>query len=138
MQIELSDLITLYNRIEMIERKNEELEMKIVELQTRILELEGRGNIPANRPSFPVQKVGEKYKKLAEYLYEKWERSIELTYTQIEEILGFSLPPTAYNLPQSYWANTETHSYAKGSWLAVGYKAKVMGSQKVKFERNIY
>jgi hypothetical protein len=61
-----------------------------------------------------------------------------LSYAQIEEILEFPLPPTAYNLPQSFWANTETHSYAKGSWLAVGYKAKVVENQRVVFERSIY
>ena len=69
---------------------------------------------------------------------EKWEKKIELTYSQIETILGSPLPPTAYNIPLSYWANTETHSYAKGSWLAVGYKAKVSGPQKVIFARNVF
>ena len=64
-------------------------------------------------------------------------KSMELTYVEIEQILGFSLPSTAHKFPQVYWANTETHSYAK-SWLAVGYKAKVIGEKRVRFERSLY
>jgi len=48
------------------------------------------------------------------------------------------LPASAHNLPQSYWANTEYHTYAK-SWLKLGYKAKVdVENKKVIFERNLY
>ena len=58
-----------------------------------------------------------------------------LTYPKIEEILGFSLPATAYNYPHSYWANTETHSYSS-SWMAVEYKARVDVEKKtVTFEK---
>ena len=131
MQIELSDMVKIMNRIET-------LESKVAILESRLAVSSESQNAFGNRPSFPAEKISDKYKGLAEYLYEKWDRKIELTYAQIEEILGFSLPPTAYNLPQSFWANTETHSYAKGSWLAVGYKAKVAENQKVVFERNLY
>ena len=131
MQIELSDIIKIMNRIETLENK-------VAMLESRLAVSSGTQSAFSNRPSFPVEKISDKYKRLAEYLYEKWDKKIELTYAQIEEILGFSLPPTAYNLPQSFWANTETHSYAKGSWLAVGYKAKVVENQKVVFERNLY
>ena len=131
MQIELSDLIKIMNRIEA-------LESKVAMLESRLTISNESQNAFVNRPTFPTHKISDKYKGLAEYLYEKWDKKIALTYAQIEEILGFSLPPTAYNLPQSFWANTETHSYAKGSWLAVGYKAKVAENQKVVFERNLY
>ena len=131
MQIELSDMVKIMNRIET-------LESKVAILESRLAVSSEGQNAFGNRPSFPVGKISDKYKGLAEYLYEKWDRKIELTYAQIEEILGFSLPPTAYNFPQSFWANTETHSYAKGSWLAVEYEAKVTGEQKVVFERKLY
>ena len=130
MQLELSDIIKIFNRIETLENK-------VAALESRIMEFDNGQNTMFARPAFPVGEVSEKYKALAEYLYEKWERKIELTYAQIEDILGFNLPPTAYNLPQSYWANTKTHSYAS-SWLAIGYKAKVSNTQKVVFERSIY
>lgn len=131
MQIELSDMVKIMNRIEALENK-------VAMLESRLTAPSGSQNTFVNRPPFPSEKISDKYKGLAEYLYEKWDRKIALTYAQLEEILGFSLPPTAYNLPQSFWANTETHSYAKGSWLAVGYKAKVAENQKIVFERNLY
>ncbi len=71
-----------------------------------------------------LDKVGIKYRSLAEYLLASGENRVVLSYSQIEDILGFRLPDTAKKYKQSYWANTETHSYAM-SWLAVGYKARV-------------
>lgn len=130
MQLELSDLVKIFNRIETLENK-------VATLENRLAELNNNKNTVINRPSFPVGKVSGKYKALTEYLYGKWDKKIELSYEQIEDILGFTLPPTAYNLPQSYWANTQTHSYAS-SWLAIGYKAKVVSNQKIIFERNLY
>ncbi|MBE5752000.1 MAG: hypothetical protein E7357_06265 [Clostridiales bacterium] len=130
MQLEMSDILAIFNRIQALEDKVSMLETRIVGFDDQKLR--------SNRPAFPVNEVGEKYKGLAEYLYEKWDKKIVLTYKEIESILGFTLPETARKFPQSYWANTETHSYAKGSWLAVGYKAKWIGEQKVAFERNLY
>ena len=130
MQLELDEIVKILNRIETLESKVAELEA-CIKNQNSV-------KFPAlERPAFPTGKVSGKYKPLAEYLYESWERKIELCYTQIENILGFPLPPTAYKLPLSYWANTNTHSYAS-SWLAVGYKAKVAGEQIVVFERDLY
>lgn len=130
MQLELEEIVKILNRIDSLERK-------VAELEAQIKKYDSSEAPIMVRPAFPVNKVSEKYKALAEYLYENWTRRIELNYTQIEDILGFSLPPTAYKLPLSYWANTNTHSYAS-SWLAIGYKAKVSGTEKVIFERNLY
>ena len=110
----------------------------ILELLSRIKVLEDRVNMAegkieeliasrspfSDRPDFPIDRISKKYKRLAEYLYNDWGNSISLTYDEIEDILGFTLPDTARNIPASYWANTRTHSYAT-SWLNVGYKAKV-------------
>ena len=131
MQLEMSDLVSILDRMRALEERVSQLE--------EALKSEEKGRkTPANRPPFPVGEVSEKYRRLAEYLYERWERRIELRYAEIEEILGFALPPTAHRLPQSYWANTKSHSYASG-WLAVGYKVKI-GKEKgvVVFERNLY
>ena len=92
MQLELTDVVKILNRIE-------SLESKVSMLEEKVKELGGKSNTITNRPAFPVGKVSDKYKGLAEYLYEKWDKRIELSYKQIEEVLGFSLPPTAYNLP---------------------------------------
>ena len=130
MQLELDEIVKILNRIQT-------LEQKVKDLESRINEQNNVKPSVSSRPQFPTEKVSGKYKSLTEYLYENWEKKIELTYEQIEHILGFALPPTAYKLPLSYWANTNTHTYAS-SWLAIGYKAKVIGEQKVIFERNLY
>ena len=130
MQLELDEIVKILNRIE-------SLECKVAELEACIKKQDNSKPHILERPAFPVGEVSGKYKALTEYLYESWERKIELSYTQIEDILGFDLPPTAYKLPFSYWANTKTHSYAS-SWLAIGYKAKVMDNQKIIFERDLY
>ena len=124
-------ILELLSRIKVLEQKVDVLEAEI---------LESRKKAPkeAEKPVFPADKISDKYRALAEYLYEKWEKKIVLTYAEIEEILGFKLPPTAYKLPKSYWANTLTHTYAT-SWLSVGYKARVdLEATKVTFEKIIY
>ena len=130
MQIELSDIVKLYNRID-------ELEKRVVQLEER-LNMQQNSVSYIERPAFPAECANSKYKALSEFLYESREKKIELSYEQLEDVLGFSLPASAHNLPQSYWANTEYHTYAK-SWLKLGYKAKVdAGNKKVIFERNLY
>lgn len=125
MQLELADIVKLYNRID--------------ELEKRVAKLEETATISSSdRPTFPSECTNSKYQPLSEYLYGKWEKRIALTYDNLEEILGFKLPASAYKLPHSYWANTEYHPYAK-SWLLLGYKAKVnIEAKTVTFERNLY
>ncbi len=130
MQIELADIVKLYNRIDELEKRVAQLEERVNMQQNSVSYIE--------RPAFPAECANSKYKALSEFLYESWEKKIELSYEQLEDVLGFSLPASAHNLPQSYWANTEYHTYAK-SWLKLGYKAKVdAGNKKVIFERNLY
>lgn len=131
MQLEMTDLVAILNRIQMLEDRVAALESAVPRTQTAktaVLE----------RPEFPAERISEKYKRLSEYLYEKWDKRIRLSYSKITEILGFELPPTAYNFPKSYWANTKSHPYAS-SWLEIGYKAKVDGEKQiVVFERNLF
>lgn len=118
--------------LEMLER------IKVLENKVKVLE-EKIENIPAPPPQAAVQldKVSAKYRGLAEYLLSSNETRVTLTYSQIEEILGFALPDTARKFKQSYWANTETHSYAS-SWMAVGYKTRVdVESDTVTFIKNL-
>lgn len=131
MQLELADIVKLYNRMDELEKRVAQLEEKVnVQQKSDICYIE--------RPVFPTECANSKYKALSEFLYERWEKRIVLSYEQLEELLGFTLPASAHNLPQSYWANTEYHTYAK-SWLKLGYKAKVdVENKKVVFERNLY
>ncbi|MBR6703772.1 MAG: hypothetical protein IKL76_04355 [Clostridia bacterium] len=131
MQLELADIVKLYNRMDELEKRVAQLEEKVnVQQKAEIFYME--------RPAFPTECANGKYKALSEFLYERWEKRIVLSYEQLEALLGFTLPASAHNLPQSYWANTEYHTYAK-SWLKLGYKAKVdVENKKVVFERNLY
>ena len=131
MQLELADIVKLYNRID-------ELEKRVAQLEAQTSKQSSTKLSCVERPAFPAECANSKYKALSEFLYESWEKRIVLSYAELENILGFSLPASAHNLPQSYWANTEYHTYAK-SWLKLGYKAKVDAeNKKVIFERNLY
>lgn len=118
--------------LEMLER------IKVLENKVKVLE-EKIENTPTSQPQVAVQldKVSAKYRGLAEYLLSSNETRVTLNYSQIEEILGFALPETAKKFKQSYWANTETHSYA-ACWMAVGYKTRVdVESDTVTFIKNL-
>ena len=118
--------------LEMLER------IKVLENKVKVLE-EKIENTPTPKPQTAMQldKVSAKYRGLAEYLLSSNETRVTLSYSQIEEILGFALPDTARKFKQSYWANTETHSYAS-SWMAVGYKTRVdIDSDTVTFIKNL-
>lgn len=118
--------------LEMLER------IKVLENKVKALE-EKIENTPTHKPQTDMQldKVSAKYRGLTEYLLSSNETRVTLSYSQIEEILGFALPDTARKFKQSYWANTETHSYAS-SWMAVGYKTRVdVESDTVTFIKNL-
>lgn len=118
----LERIKVLENKVKALEEKNE---------TTQIIE-------PLQNNKAQLQKVSVKYRKLTEFLLASNEMRIRLTYPQIEEILGFSLPDTAKKYKHSYWANTETHSYAS-SWMIIGYRARVdVDNEIVIFEKNLY
>ena len=64
-----------------------------------------------------------KYSPLCEYLKTSGEQIVNLTFKEIEDILGFTLPQYAGQAP--WWYNHESHSQAKCGWLAAGYTASV-------------
>lgn len=105
-------MLEMLERIKMLENKVKVLEEKIENT-----------TIPKPQTAMQLDKVSSKYRGLTEYLLSSNETKVTLSYSQIEEILGFPLPNTARKFKQSYWANTNTHSYAS-SWMNVGYKAR--------------
>ena len=74
------------------------------------------------------------YQPLQNYLKDRSEASVVMSYEQIEKILGRPLPPTAYgDKKRQWWANTETHSQAL-AWLRANRKAKLdVRTQQVTF-----
>ena len=63
-----------------------------------------------------------KYKPLYDYLSQRKEDYLQLTFAEIEEILGFPLP-ASFSHYSSCWANNENgqHHHCK-AWLDAGYK----------------
>ena len=63
--------------------------------------------------------TGEKYIGLTTYLEKCGKDEIEMSFADIEGILGFQLSASAYMYP-ALWSNSESHSLAFG-WLNAGY-----------------
>ena len=61
-----------------------------------------------------------KYDPLARYLEQIDRRAIRLTFSRIEEILGFPLPASAHKYAE-WWANHLGNSQAAG-WMAAGWR----------------
>lgn len=64
-----------------------------------------------------------KYAPLQEHirkLDERGGREWHTTFTEIEKILGNSLPPSAHR-HQAWWANDRTHSHSQ-AWMALGWE----------------
>jgi len=82
---------------------------------------------PASRTptALSVGRRGSKYLPLHDYLLAHRSDRVELTYSQIEEIIGSSLPPSSRNHAAVFWANSYggTHVWAT-QWMEAGWKVE--------------
>jgi len=62
-----------------------------------------------------------KYDGLGDHLNDDNSERIALSFTEIETILGFTLPNSAKKY-RPWWANDPSHVQAKDGWLRVGYE----------------
>ena len=76
-----------------------------------------------------------KYGRLFISFVDRWDYRWRATFDDIEEILGFALPPSARR-HSAWWSNTKSHSHAL-AWLAAGWKKSSidMKGEMVVFER---
>jgi hypothetical protein len=79
-----------------------------------------------------------KYAALGKFLAENKENRIDLTFSQVEEIIKFDLPSTAYQ-HGAWWANSRTkdsHTWAH-IWISAGWKVSThnLANQTVSFVR---
>jgi len=85
--------------------------------------------VPISRPS--------KYDPLIDRLRSEVAHEVELTFDEIDALLGDKLPPTALEYP-AWWANSltdPTHSWAR-RWTSAGWRARVdLANRSVTFER---
>lgn len=92
-----------------------------------------------NALEFDSASEQKKYRPLFNYLSQKTEDKVNLTFSEIRDILGFPLPVSAYKF-SSFWANNENgqHHHCR-AWIDAGYKtvdvSKNLIDQHVFFER---
>lgn len=74
---------------------------------------------------------------LGEYLRACNDERVELTYEQIEDIVGEALPASATDHRPQFWANSMSHSHGK-QWLGAGYRTDLndIASDAVAFVRD--
>lgn len=76
-----------------------------------------------------------KYDDLGHYLVARRKKYIRMSFREIEEVLGFSLPDAARKYP-AWWSNTKSHSHAS-SWWDFGFMTEQVDvpGQKVTFRK---
>lgn len=76
------------------------------------------------------------YQPLLEFLGARGDRSVSLSFEEIEGIIGRPLPPSASGAAsRQWWSNAPSHSHAR-AWLSLGRKAKLnLAARTVVFSR---
>lgn len=76
-----------------------------------------------------------KYHKLEDYLIQSENSVLTLSFSEIEKILGFDLPLSAYK-HQALWSNSKSHPIAL-AWLNAGYYTEQLSlkGQTIMFKR---
>ncbi len=79
-----------------------------------------------------------KYEPLYQYLKKQNNKCVQLSFSEIESILGFQLPKSASTYTE--WWNPSGHSYCQ-SWVAAGYTVsnsrEIINTKVVVFEKSI-
>jgi hypothetical protein len=79
-----------------------------------------------------------KYKSLYQYLEHRYANTVVLTFAQIEDLLGFTLPDAA-RVHQEWWANTDPNDtpppHSRSWTLASRTATPNLQAQTVVFER---
>jgi hypothetical protein len=98
---------------------------RIKALEDDVAKLKSNQNVVPTVESAPENPAtGKKYRALSDYLVNAARDEIQLTFSEIEQILGFKLPSSARE-HRAFWANTTTHSIAL-SWLNCGFETEVV------------
>jgi len=92
----------------------------------------------ASRTTSQPSVVPAEYLSLHKYLAERFANTVVLTFAEIEDLLGFTLPNLA-RLQKEWWANPDAHgapSTQSRSWTQASRSAKPnLLAQTVTFER---
>ena len=63
-----------------------------------------------------------KYAPLSAYLKLQQRNLVPMTFLEIEQVLGFELPPSKRN--RAWWSNNPDNSVMTKTWLDAGYKSE--------------
>lgn len=112
-----------------------EMISRIGVLEDKVAALEKTNDVTEPIDMSKAQVPSRKYRLLSDYLHDSKDNRVSLTFSDIENMLGFKLPPSAYT-HRAFWANTTSHSIAL-SWLGVGYETVEVDIEKgiVAFEQ---
>lgn len=105
------------SQIDVLKRASHWLERRIRPSQPAKL-----ATAPAATVASPTPASGGKYGRLQSYLstVDRSESSIRLKFSNIESLLGSSLPPTAFE-HRSWWANDSVGHVQSKAWLQAGW-----------------
>src|SRR3954469_18346385 len=87
-------------------------------------------------PPREMEGVMGKYEPLPQFLSTKPGATHRMSFEQIERVLGFKLPKSAYE-HEAWWSNNDTgHSHAR-VWLSAGWRTQDvnLAARKVTFQR---
>lgn len=113
----------------------------ILEMLDRIKKLEDEVSLLKDEKSTaPLKsnesiKASKKYRRLTDVLNQALGEPVKLSFSDIENEIGFKLPASARE-HRAFWANTTTHSIAL-SWLSADYKTVEVNleNETIVFER---
>ena len=77
-----------------------------------------------------------KYDRLTRHLETAKVASMPMTFSEVEQLLGFALPPSARK-SRSWWSNNTKNSVATKAWRAAGYQSRGvdMEAERLEFVR---
>lgn len=77
-----------------------------------------------------------KYDPLLTYLSKRRDESVPMGFSEIENVLGFELPPSSRR-QRAWWSNNPTNNVMTQAWLDAGYEtANVdMAGEKLMFRK---
>ena len=77
-----------------------------------------------------------RYDRLKAFLHQRDEQRIPMTFADIEEVLGRSLPASARR-HRAWWSNNPTNNVMTNAWLEAGYRTTDvdMAGERLVFER---
>lgn len=73
---------------------------------------------------------GDKYIELSNFLKNSHSANVHLSFDEIQNIIGFKLPNSAFSPEYSWWGNDKSHSQAV-AWMGAGYVVEVSFSNRI-------